>query len=186
MVKDLTAIQPPCAFPLLSVLAHFNSQIAEEYQILSTSGQDQETFRMECEVYRCCMLILTGFSAPGRANILCEGSDSRFLAMMLLLSMAKSLSQAKDARRKWKNAPPSQFFSRLPSIPSPTRELGVTMTKQALQELKCAYGDDARQTMMYQILLATVSGWIRVRSVNYYIDGEVRPVSDSVDALWVE
>jgi hypothetical protein len=184
LIKDLTAIQPPCAYPVMGLLFYVSRALFREHLVLSTSGISQKSFLVECEGYRSSMLLMAGFMA-GEEPVLYFGHRIRLQAFVVLLHMLKSLSERQDVTEVWQRAPPSQLLSRLPSVPPPSRELGVTMTKQALGELKCAYGDAAKKTFMYYTILAAITRWIRVLSMKSPNCPELNALSDSIDGLSV-
>jgi len=155
-MKILTRIQPPSAYPLLSLLRQLQTALI----LSATSTNDQrKSFENFEEAIRFHFLSLAGMQASN-GGVFNEGHPSRAIALATLSTLL--IREASSEETEWVANAESPFLSRVPSIPPLGRardQAGISLMLQAIKELKIAYGNDEEGGEPGRKLIDQVRDW---------------------------
>jgi hypothetical protein len=143
-MKKLTQLQPPSAYPLLSLLRQLQTALILCATSTTATNTPQETAQYFEEAVRFHYLSIAGMQASNGA-VFVEGHPSRAITLATLSTLLVREASAEEAKCV-AASPPSPFLSRVPSVPPMGRDrdqAGISVMLQALKELKIAYGNDA-------------------------------------------
>jgi hypothetical protein len=164
LFKDLTAIQPPCAYPLLGVLNRFWPTLIHTGNDHTTKGNIIEAAKYRENGLRFLLLILAGMQAGREGGIIPEGHPTRAVILVQLSTIVIKPLSPIDAQWVTKNGSQSDLLSRTPMIPPPGQArvaFGANLVRQAVKEIKIGYGDDALKSDLYEALIDQLPIWAK-------------------------
>lgn len=157
-VKELTVLQPPSAYPLLSLLRQLQSACV----ILATSSiNERQALDYFEEAIQLHFVSLAGMQASN-GSIYCEGHPSRAIALATLSTLLVRHTSENEAKWAAAKAGTSSFLTRSPSVApiGPLRDqIGITLMMQAIKELKIAYGIEEEGGEPGRKLIGQVRNW---------------------------
>jgi hypothetical protein len=140
-LKRLSELQPPSAYPLLSLLR----QLQTACIMCATSNSDErESLQHFEEAIRLHFVSLAGMQASN-GKVYSEGHPSRAIALATLSTLMVREASPQEVEWAAAMAYDSAFLHRVPMIPpiGPARDqAGISLMVQAIKELKIAYGND--------------------------------------------
>lgn len=146
IMKNLTLIQPPCAYPCFDLLRKLSTWLYSYSMMLSTSIKaDKERFYVNEEILRVAYLIIAGFKAGQDRPLFPFGHPMR--ALIFADTAKKQMLQPQIIRRDKVTGivkqRPSDYLTRVPILPRDKARLltALQMMKQALQEGRIGFGD---------------------------------------------
>lgn len=157
-MKILTQIQPPSAYPLLSLLRQLQTALI----LCATSTNDQrEATQLFEEAIRFHLVSLAGMQASN-GGVFCEGHPSRAIALATLSTLLVREAPTTEEADWVSNYTFSPFLTKVPLIPTLGRardQAGITLMIQAIKELKIAYGNDEEGGEPGRKLISQVREW---------------------------
>ena len=157
-VARLTAVQPPSAYPLLSLLRQLQTALI----LSATSKTDwREAAGLFEEAIRFHFLSIAGMQASQGA-VFCEGHPARAIALATLSTLLVRQVTSEEAEWIKTNTGSSAFLTRLPPVPlvgAQRDQAGITLMVQAIAELKIAYGNSEEGGQPGRRLIEQVREW---------------------------
>jgi hypothetical protein len=144
MLKDLTAMQPPCSYPLMGLLTRSHELLGERFSMEKMMDHKEDMLYWAKVSYQATILTMAGYQAGKGDGLLCGGHLRRFLTLAYLIEVAIALSDG-QAIVSWETASPSKYFSRLPDMPAPNPGSVSYFFTQFVQEIKIGFGEDAEE-----------------------------------------
>jgi hypothetical protein len=140
-VKRLSELQPPSAYPLLSLLRQLQTACI---MIATSTDQEREALEYFEEAIKLHFVSMAGMQASN-GKVYCEGHPSRAIALATLSTLLVREASPQEAEWAAALASTSSFLHRVPTIPpiGPLRDqAGISLMMQAIKELRIAYGND--------------------------------------------
>ena len=140
VMKNLTRIQPPSAYPLFSLLCQLQGALA--YRATESSGTAESSAFFE-EAIQFHILSLAGMQASN-GSVYCEGHPERAISLATLSTLLiREVASEEELEWHAEQPPTSEYLSKVPSIPpvgTQRDQAGISLMLQAINEVKIAYG----------------------------------------------